>query len=134
MLIAAMVLGLIGGVTYFVGGCVGVIDWGEGTAPWWMISLIVIGAVGAMGGPIARTKPSIAGAIMLIAAAAALCVGIASWGAYDEYVADSVLSRDIVLPMHPLMGSIIYAPVPLLTLIIGGVLALSSGKKSGAED
>jgi hypothetical protein len=32
------------------------------------------------------------------------------------------------------MGSVIYLPVPLLTLVIGGMLALSSGKKTAADD
>jgi hypothetical protein len=134
MLIAAMILGLIGGVTYFVGSCVGVVNWADGTAPWWMISLIPIGAVGAMGGAMARTKPSMAGMVMLLAAAGALGVGLASYNAYDTYVIDRVLSRDILLPMHPFMGSVMYAPVPLLTLIIGGMLAISTGKKTAAED
>jgi hypothetical protein len=134
MLIAAMILGLIGGITYFVGGCAGIISWPDGTAPWWMISLILIGAVGAMGAAMARTKPNVAGIVMLLAAAGAIGVGLASYNAYDAYVADRTLARDILLPVHPFMGSVMYAPVPLLTLVIGGMLALSSGKKSGAED
>jgi hypothetical protein len=134
MLIAAMILGLIGGVTYFVGGGAGAVSWGEGTAPWWMLSLIPIGVLGAMGAMLSRTKPSLGGIIMLLAAAGALGVGFASYNAYDTYVTDRVLSRDLLLPVHPFMGALLYAPVPLLTLVIGGVLALSSGKKSGAED
>ena len=134
MLIAAMILGLIGGITYFVGGCTGTISWTDGTAPWWVVSLIPIGVLGAMGAALARTKPSVAGMIMLLAAAGALGVGLASYSAYDAYVVDRTLARDILLPVHPFMGSVMYAPVPLLTLVIGGMLALSSGKKSGAED
>jgi tellurite resistance protein TehA-like permease len=134
MLIAAMILGLIGGITYFVGGCTGAISWTDGTAPWWVVSLIPIGVLGAMGAALARTKPSVAGMIMLLAAAGALGVGLASYSAYDAYVVDRTLARDILLPVHPFMGSVMYAPVPLLTLIIGGMLALSSGKKTGAED
>ena len=82
----------------------------------------------------ARTKPNVAGIVMLLAAAGAIGVGLASYNAYDAYVADRTLARDILLPIHPFMGSVMYAPVPLLTLVIGGMLALSSGKKSGAED
>ena len=82
----------------------------------------------------ARTKPNVAGIVMLLAAAGAIGVGLASYNAYDAYVADRTLARDILLPVHPFMGSVMYAPVPLLTLVIGGMLALSSGKKSGAED
>jgi hypothetical protein len=134
MLIAAMILGLIGGITYFVGGGAGAIGWGgEGSAPWWVVSLIPIGVLGAMGAALARTKPSVAGMIMLLAAAGALGVGFAS---FEEYASGQISSQymSLVLPTHPFAGSVLYAPVPLLTLVIGGVLALSSGKKSGAED
>ena len=134
MLIAAMILGLIGGITYFVGGGAGAVSWGEGTAPWWMLSLIPIGVFGAMGGMVARTKPSLGGIAMLLAAAGAMGVGFAS---YNEYAGDPSLSHQfvsVILPVHPFMGSLVYAPVPLLTLVIGGVLALSSGKKSATED
>jgi hypothetical protein len=134
MLIAAMILGLIGGITYFVGGCVGVITWPDGTAPWWMIMLVVIGPVGAMGAAMARTKPSLAGTVMLVAAAAALGVGLASYSSFESYVSDMVISPDIALPVHPFMGSLFSVPVPLLTLVIGGMLALSSGKTTAAED
>lgn len=135
MLIAAMVLGLIGGITYFVGGCTGVIVWEDGTAPWWMIMLVVIGPVGAMGAAMARTKPSMAGVVMLAAAAVALGVGLASYTDFQEKVViDTTLLSDGVLPVHPFMGSLLGVPVPLLALVIGGMLALSSGKKTGAED
>jgi len=134
MLIAAMILGLIGGITYFVGGGAGAIGWsGEGSAPWWVVSLIPIGVLGAMGAALARTKPSLAGMIMLLAAVGAMSVGFAS---FEEYAGEQIGSQymSLVLPMHAFAGSVLYAPVPLLTLVIGGVLALSSGKKSGAED
>jgi len=129
-----MILGLIGGITYFVGGGAGAVSWGEGPAPWWMLSLIPIGVLGAMGGMLVRTKPSLGGIIMLLAALGALGVGFAS---YNDYAGDASISHQfasVILPVHPFMGSLMYAPVPLLTLVIGGVLALSSGKKSGAED
>jgi hypothetical protein len=134
MLIAAMVLGLIGGITYFVGGGAGAIGWqGEGGAPWWVISLVPIGVLGAMGAALVRTKPSLAGMVMLLAAAGALGVGFAS---FEEYATDYIAHNYVVsfLPTHAFGGSLLYFPVPLLTLIIGGVLALSSGRKSGAED
>ncbi len=136
MLVAAMILGLIGGITYFVGGCTGVINWEAGTAPWWMIMLVVIGPVGAMGASMARTKPSLAGVVMLLAAAVALGVGLAS---YDDVQSQFEYfwlnpSSAYALPVHPLMGSLLGLPVPLLTLVIGGMLALSSGKKTAAED
>jgi hypothetical protein len=132
MLIAAMILGLIGGVTYFVGGGAGSIILGTGgdSAPWWVISLIPIGALGAMGGALARTKPMVAGTVMLLAAVGAMGVGFASCEAAMEYKAiDEILNT-----IHPFGGPLLFAQVPLLSLIIGGMLALSSGKKSGAED
>ncbi|MDM7999680.1 MAG: hypothetical protein QUS33_06700 [Dehalococcoidia bacterium] len=134
MLIAAMVLGLIGGITYFVGGGAGAIGWQSGdSAPWWVISLVPIGVLGAMGAAIARTKPMTAGVVMLLAAVAALGIGFAS---YEEYAADYIALECVpaTLPTHAFAGSLVYFPVPLLTLIIGGVLALASGKKSAAED
>ena len=132
MLIAAMILGLIGGITYFVGGGVGSIVLGEGTdsAPWWVVSLIPIGVVGAMGGAIARTRPNVAGLVMLLAAVGAMGVGFASCEAAMEYKAiDEVLNT-----IHPFGGPLLFAQIPLLSLIIGGMLALSSGKKTGADD
>jgi hypothetical protein len=133
MLIAAMILGLIGGITYFVGGGAGVIGWADGTAPWWMISLIPIGAIGAMGAAMARTKPTLAGAIMLLAGAGAMGVGFASYKSYAS-LTTSAITLPIVVPVHAFVGSIVYFPVALLTLIIGGMLAVSSGKKTAADD
>ena len=134
MLIAAMILGLIGGISYFVGGGAGVVSWGAGTAPWYMISLIPIGVLGAMGGMVARTKPSMGGIIMRVTAAAAMGVG---FGSYNAYAGDETISHQfasLILPVHPFMGSLVYAPVPLLCLVVGGALALSSGKKTGADE
>ena len=133
MLIAAMILGLVGGVTYFVGGGAGAVAWSQGTAPWWMLSLIPIGVVGAMGGMVARTKPSMGGIIMLVTAAAAMGVGFASFAKYSSDQINSTY-MSLVLPTHPFAGSLIYAPVPLLCLVVGGALALSSGKKTGADE
>jgi len=132
MLIAAMILGLIGGISYFIGGGVGSIVLGEGTAsaPWWVVSLIPIGALGAMGAAMVRTKPSVAGMTMLLAAIGAIGVGFASCEAAMEYKAiDEVLNT-----IHPFGGPFMFVQVPLLSLIIGGMLALSSGKKTGADD
>jgi hypothetical protein len=138
MLIAAMILGLIGGITYFVGGCTGTISWGEGTAPWWVISLIPIGAVGAMGAAMAKTKPMMAGAIMMLAAAAAMGVGFAS---LPDYISRADTTGGIpsnylavLVPAHALGSRIEAVPYSLLTLIIGGMLAISTGKKTTIED
>jgi hypothetical protein len=132
MLIAAMILGIIGGISYFVGGGSGAIILGTAgdPAPWWVFALLPIGALGAMGGAIARTKPMMAGVVMLLAAVGAIGVGFASCEAAMEYKAiDEVLNT-----IHPFGGPLLFAQVPLLSLIIGGVLALSSGKKSGTEE
>jgi hypothetical protein len=139
MLVAAMILGLIGGITYFVGGGAGTIAWtADGSAPWWVISLIPIGVVGAMGAAMARTKPILAGVIMLLAAAGALGIGFASFADYADRqsIAGGLPSAylSILLPTHAFAGTLLYVPFPLLTLIIGGMLALSSGKKTGADD
>ncbi len=135
MLIAAMILGLVGGITYFVGGSVGVIGWEDGTAPWWMIMLVVIGPVGAMGAAMARTKPQLAGMVMLLAAVAALGTGLASYSDFQSHFSSTLgMSPELALPVHPFMGSLFSLPVPLLALIVGGMLALSSGKTTATED
>jgi hypothetical protein len=138
MLVAAMILGLIGGISYFVGGCAGTISWPDGAAPWWVISLIPIGGVGAMGASMARTKPSMAGVVMLIAAVSAMGVGFASLPDFIERQSTvGALPSEyltVLVPAHALGGNILVVPFSLLTLIIGGMLALSTGKKSGADD
>ena len=103
MLIAAMILGLIGGITYFVGGGAGAIGWGgEGSAPWWVVSLIPIGVLGAMGAALARTKPSVAGMIMLLAAAGAMGVGFASFEEYAVRVKSALNTCRWCCPRTPL--------------------------------
>ena len=135
MLIAAMILGLVGGVIYFVGGGAGSIVLGDsGSAPWWVIALIPIGAAGVMGGALVRVNSVMAGIILLLAAAAAISVGFAS---YEEAI-DTVTHNNFLMPpnmlsQHPFAGPLIYLPVPLLSLVIGGALALSAGKRPGTN-
>ncbi len=130
MLIAAMVLGLIGGITYFVGGGAGAIGYSStGATPWWIIALIPIGAVGIIGAALVRVKPSLAGSILLLAGAAAISVGFAS---YEDAAVVHGLSLSW-FPQHSFAGPLIYLPVPLLSLVVGGALALSAGKKSDAN-
>jgi len=128
MLVAAMILGLIGGIAYFVGGGAGAISWADGSTPWWVIALIPIGAIGALGGAMVRANPGIGGTCMLLAGAAAIAVGFAS---YEEaFEARTFLSNLPSIPAHAFVGPAIYLPVPLLSLIVGGALALSAGQKS----
>jgi hypothetical protein len=131
MLIAAMVLGLIGGITYFVGGGMGaIVHTGADSAQWWVIALIVIGAVAIIGAALVRMNPGLGGSILLLAGAAAISVGFAS---YKEAVSVSQLNFSLVFPEHPFAGPFIYLPVPLLSLVVGGALALAAGKKSDAN-
>jgi hypothetical protein len=127
MLVAAMILGLVGGISYFVGGGAGAIYWAEGSTPWWVIALIPIGAVGAIGGAMARANPGIAGSVMLLAGAAAIAVGFASYE--DAFQARTFLSNLPSIPAHAFVGPLIYLPAPLLSLIVGGALALSAQKR-----
>lgn len=128
MLVAAMILGLIGGISYFVGGGAGAISWADGSTPWWVIALIPIGAIGALGAAMVRANPGVGGSIMLLTGAAAIAVGFAS---YDEaFEARTFLQNLPSIPTHPFIGPAIYLPVPLLSLIIGGALALSAPKTS----
>jgi len=130
MLIAAMILGIIGGTAYFIGGGAGSIALSSGDAPWWVIALIPIGAAGVMGGALVRVNPSFAGIVMLLAAAAAISVGFASYEeAVDVVTHNNFLMPPNMLPQHPFAGPLIYLPVPLLSLVVGGALAISSGKK-----
>lgn len=134
MLVAAMILGLIGGTAYFVGGGAGSIALGNGDAPWWVIALIPIGAAGVMGGALVRVNPGFAGVVMLLAAAAAISVGFASYEeAVDMVTHNNFLMPANMLPQHPFAGPLIYLPVPLLSLVVGGALALSAGKRRGAD-
>ena len=61
MLIAAMILGIIGGISYFVGGGAGAIGWGGDGAPWWVFALMPIGVLGAMGAMRSTNKPNLGG-------------------------------------------------------------------------
>jgi hypothetical protein len=137
MLIAAMVLGLIGGVTYFVGGlsAVTTVSWEDifethTGPPWWVIALIPIGFVGAVGGLLVCTKTSLGIASLALASVAALATGIASFE--QSFELDNTLFAPPILPAHPFAGLAIYLPVPLLALIIATALAYTA-KKAGED-
>jgi len=130
MLIAAMILGLVGGLCYFIGGSAGVVaDVGGGLdpTPWWAVALVPIGVIGTLGGAMVRWRSSMGGMLMLLAGVSALAVGIAS----AEELLESQGSAFLVLvSVHPFIGSVFYIP-PLIALIVGGALAL--GTKKGAR-
>ena len=134
MLIAAMILGLVGGISYFIGGITGLTGI-EGSTPWWNVALIPAGLVGTIGGALPRHKPALAGALLLLAGVSALAVGLSSVDAIVGSPSD--LSFIQFLSMHPFVGSAFYLP-PLFALIIGGALALAANKapatKSAARE
>jgi hypothetical protein len=72
-------------------------------------------------------NPGLGGGILLLAGAAAISVGFAS---YKETASMSQINLALMFPEHPFAGPVIYFPVPLLSLIIGGALALAAGKRS----
>jgi len=131
MLIAAMILGLVGGMLYFIGGSTGVLAdfWGSTEpTPWWAVAMVPVGIIGTIGGAMARWKANLAGVTLLLAGVSALAVGIAS--AEETFGSSSGLSS--VLSMHPFFGSVLYFP-PLIMLIVGGSLALSAKKDTSRE-
>jgi len=75
---------------------------------------------------------------MLLAAAGALGVGFASLPDFLGRLetADGLPNYyfTVLVPAHALSGNILLVPFSLLTLIIGGMLAISTGKKTAAED
>ncbi len=75
---------------------------------------------------------------MLLAAAGAMGVGFASLPDFINRLdtAGGVPSNylTVLVPAHALGSNILVAPFSLLTLIIGGMLAISTGKKTAADD
>lgn len=135
MLIAAMILGLIGGISYFIGGITGLTGV-EGSTPWWNVAMIPVGLVGIIGGALPRHKPALAGGLLLLAGVSALAVGLSSANVLIGPSSDSSLFGLAFLSMHPLVGSAFYLP-PLFALVIAGALALAANKtpvtKSAAQ-
>ena len=126
MLLAAMILGLIGGVMYFVGGisAVTAVSWGDilqghTGPPWWSMILIPIGLIAFFGGLSVYWNPKLGGPLLALAAVAATVAGIASF--------EQILQMGItMLPMHSFGGPLLYVPVPLLSLVIGAALAYAA--------
>jgi hypothetical protein len=115
MLIAAMILGLIAGVGYFLGGISGIVHVGQ---PWWMIILIPIGVLGTLGGILVLMKSNYAAFLLLLASLLAAVSGVISL--------DEAISADFIpprMPMHPFGGTLYFLSVPMFALIIATALA-----------
>ena len=128
MLLAAMILGLIGGIQYFIGGTAGTITehWDHmDNAPWWVISLIPIGVVGTLGGAVVRWRPSLGGVLLLLAGVSAMVIGLVSFD--ESFGQDGVLLFPAFVSTHPFVP-LAYLLSPLFALIIGGALALAGRK------
>ena len=87
MLLAAMILGLIGGTSYFIMGIVGHIVpemYHHGT-PWWITSLMPIGLVAFAGGILVHWEPKLGTALFALASASAITIGLTSYkSAWEE--------------------------------------------------
>jgi hypothetical protein len=128
MLIAAMILGLIGGITYFIGGISAVtsVAWEElihyhTGPPWWAVSMIPVGLVATLGGYLAYRKPYAGAVLLLLASVAAMAIGIASFQISFEL--DDVGFVPPMLSVHPFGGSLVLLPGPILAVIIATALA-----------
>ena len=131
MLLAAMILGLIGGIQYFIGGTAGTITehWDHvDNTPWWVISLIPIGVVGTLGGAVVRWRPSLGGVLLLLAGVSAIVIGLVSFE--ESFEQDGVLFFPPLVSTHP-FAPLAYLLSPLFALIIGGALALAGRKPTG---
>lgn len=133
MLLAAVILGLIGGISYFIGGAAGTVAEFEDymghplDTPWWVIPLIPIGVVGTIGGALVRWRPSLAGVLLLLAAASSIVIGIIS---FDEAISQEGMNFfPPVVTTHPFAGSLGFPPIPLFALIIAGALAFAGRKR-----
>ena len=141
MLLAAMILGIVGGVTYFAGGISAVtsVSWEQifethTGPPWWTVILIPIGLVGLFGGVLVYWKPK-AGAILLaLASVSALAAGIASYQQSSQLVQlEGVSFVPPILPTHPFATPLLYLPGPLLALTVGAALAFAAMKRPGIK-
>jgi len=132
MLIAAMILGLIGGITYFMGGTTLIVAADD--PPWWVISLIPIGVVGTIGGAAVLWKPSqsLSAILLLLAGVAAIVVGIVSYEDAVEF--ESAVFIPPIITFHAFADSFLYHPLAVFALIIAGALAIAGQrKKTGRE-
>jgi len=130
MLIAAMILGLIGGITYFIGGisAVTTVSWEElinyhTGPPWWAVSMIPVGLVGTFGAYLAYRKPNAGAVLLLLTSVSAIAIGIASFQRTFELDLDGGGFIPPMLSAHPFAGPFIYLPGPILAVIVATALA-----------
>ena len=127
MLIAAMILGLIGGISYFIGGTTYIVSTDD--YPWWGISLIPIGLVGAIGSALVLWKPNqqLSAILLLLACVSAIVVGIISFEEAAVHKSSYLSAPPITT--HAFGGFILYQPLPLFALIVGGALAIAGRQR-----
>jgi hypothetical protein len=128
MLIAAMILGLIGGITYLIGGisAVTTVSWEElihehTGPPWWVVSMIPVGLVATLGAYLAYRKPYVGAVLLLLASVSVMAIGILSFETSFELDAGGFIPP--MLSAHPFAGLVSYLPGPILAVIIATALA-----------
>lgn len=137
MLIAAMILGLIGGISYFIRGitlAVILVD-----PPWWVVSLIIVGIVSTIGSALILQKPSqqvyklfpLSAILLLLAGLSAIVVVIQSYSCDDAIKPYDIIPHIITSPT--MMDSILYNPLNMFFLISAGIIAIIGRQKTAVE-
>jgi hypothetical protein len=136
MLLAAMILGLIGGLSYALGGASALtsVPWEEVVVyhtgpPWWVVTMIPIGVVGAVGGALVYWKPKHGAALLFLAASGAILTGLLAM--QESFELERQTYTPGILPMHPFSGPIVAFPVPLFAHVIALALAVAFIRKPG---
>jgi hypothetical protein len=136
MLLAAMILGLIGGLSYALGGASALtsVPWEEVVVyhsgpPWWVVTLIPIGVVGAAGGTLVYWKPKLGAALLFLAAFGAILTGLLAM--QESYELERAEFAPQLLPLHPFSGPVMFFPVPLFAHVIAIALAMAFIRKPG---
>ncbi len=133
MLLIAMILGLIGGLSYALGGASALtsVAWEEVVVyhtgpPWWVVTLIPIGLVGATGGALVYWRPNIGAALLFLAIFGAVLTGLMAM--QDSYEVEGQFLGQI-LPMHPFAGPLMIFPVPIFALVTALALTMAFLRK-----
>jgi hypothetical protein len=134
MLLIAMILGLVGGLSYALGGASALtsVPWEEVVVyhtgpPWWVVTLIPIGLVGAAGGALVYWRPKIGAALLFLAVFGAVLTGLMAM--QESYELDGQVYGTQILPMHPFGGPFLVFPVPLFALVTAIALAMAFLRK-----